>query len=125
MGMANNGMTDAHRAALPVDSQEYHLRVVGSVIQLSGWSVYSVLLWSLKASWLVFYLRLTVRLHHAQEESNASLIHTPGGPWPQLSHSYLHWLRTRPHYMVGGPVELVPKLSTVPPLLADQPQPRK
>lgn len=65
MGMANNGMTDAHRAALPVDSQEYHLRVVGSVIQLSGWSVYSVLLWSLKASWLVFYLRLTVRLHHA------------------------------------------------------------
>ncbi|CAG9997247.1 unnamed protein product [Clonostachys byssicola] len=59
MGMANNGMTDAHRAALPVDSQEYHLRVVGSVIQLSGWSVYSVLLWSLKASWLVFYLRLT------------------------------------------------------------------
>ncbi|KAH7324220.1 hypothetical protein B0I35DRAFT_406053 [Stachybotrys elegans] len=58
-GMANNGMTDAHRAALPTDSEEFRLRVVGSQIQLAGWSSYSVLLWSLKAAWLVFYLRLT------------------------------------------------------------------
>lgn len=36
-------------------------RVIGSKIQLAGWSSYSVLLWSLKASLLVFYMRLTVR----------------------------------------------------------------
>ena len=30
-------------------------RVLGSKIQLMGWSSYSVLLWSLKASLLVFY----------------------------------------------------------------------
>lgn len=34
-------------------------RQTGSKIQIAGWSSYSVLLWSLKASLLVFYLRLT------------------------------------------------------------------
>jgi hypothetical protein len=123
--MANNGMTDAHRAALPIDSEEYRLRVIGSKIQLSGWSVYSVLLWSLKAAWLVFYLRLTVRLCCLWEESNTSLIYALGGPWPQLSHSHLYRLRVRGHYMDGCVVEFVPRLPTVRPLLADQPQPRK
>ncbi|GJD04707.1 kinesin-like protein [Colletotrichum higginsianum] len=37
-------------------------RVVGSIIQICGWSSYSVLLWALKASLLVFYLRLTAGL---------------------------------------------------------------
>jgi len=54
-------MTDEQRAALSPHSPEYQLRVIGSKIQLAGWSTYSVLLWSLKASLLVFYLRLTVR----------------------------------------------------------------
>lgn len=58
-GLANNGMTDAHRAALPVDSEEHRLRVIGSIIQLCGWSTYSTLLWSFKAAWLAFYIRLT------------------------------------------------------------------
>ncbi|TKW58021.1 hypothetical protein CTA1_739 [Colletotrichum tanaceti] len=61
-GMANNGMTDEQRAALSPDSEEYRLRVVGSIIQVCGWSSYSVLLWALKASLLVFYLRLTAGL---------------------------------------------------------------
>ncbi|KAK7457394.1 hypothetical protein Landi51_01527 [Colletotrichum acutatum] len=61
-GMANNAMTDEQRVALSPDSDEYRLRVVGSIIQLCGWSSYSVLLWSLKASLLVFYLRLTAGL---------------------------------------------------------------
>jgi hypothetical protein len=36
------------------------IRVIGSKIQLAGWSTYSTLLWTLKASLLVFYIRLTV-----------------------------------------------------------------
>ncbi|KAI1634251.1 hypothetical protein F4809DRAFT_652025 [Biscogniauxia mediterranea] len=58
-GLANNGMTDAQRVALDPSSQEYQLRVVGSKIQLAGWSTYCALLWSLKTSLLVFYIRLT------------------------------------------------------------------
>ncbi|KAI1101147.1 hypothetical protein F4804DRAFT_22452 [Jackrogersella minutella] len=61
-GLANNGMTDAQRAALSPDSAEFRTRVIGSKIQLAGWSSYSVLLWSLKASLLVFYMRLTAGL---------------------------------------------------------------
>ncbi|KAK4097327.1 hypothetical protein N658DRAFT_489302 [Parathielavia hyrcaniae] len=58
-GLANNGMTDAQRAALSPDSPEYQTRVLGSKIQIAGWSTYSVLLWSLKLSLLIFYRRLT------------------------------------------------------------------
>ncbi|KAI0552172.1 hypothetical protein F4679DRAFT_536230 [Xylaria curta] len=59
MGLANNGMTDEERRALSPNSPEYHTRVTGCKIQLSGWSTYSALLWTLKASLLVFYIRLT------------------------------------------------------------------
>ncbi|RYP53882.1 hypothetical protein DL768_001194 [Monosporascus sp. mg162] len=58
-GLANNGMTDEERATLSPNSPEYHTRIIGSKIQLGGWASYSVLLWSLKASLLMFYLRLT------------------------------------------------------------------
>ncbi|RHZ66748.1 uncharacterized protein CDV56_108480 [Aspergillus thermomutatus] len=58
-GLANNGMTDAQRAALSHDDPEYRLRVIGSKIQVAGWTTYSVLIWSLKLSMLAFYLRLT------------------------------------------------------------------
>ncbi len=37
-------------------------RIIGSQIQVAGWTTYSVLIWSLKFSMLVFYIRLTVCL---------------------------------------------------------------
>ncbi|KAB8074039.1 hypothetical protein BDV29DRAFT_127641 [Aspergillus leporis] len=58
-GLANNGMTDAQRAALSLDDPEYQFRVIGSKIQLAGWTTYSALIWSLKLSMLAFYVRLT------------------------------------------------------------------
>ncbi|KAL2377215.1 hypothetical protein RJ035_007764 [Blastomyces gilchristii] len=57
-GLANNGMTDAARAALDPDSEEYRLRVFGSKIQVIGWTCYSFLICMLKMSMLVFYTRL-------------------------------------------------------------------
>ncbi|KAB8075252.1 hypothetical protein BDV29DRAFT_172331 [Aspergillus leporis] len=57
-GLANNGMTDAQRAALSVDDPEYRARVIGSKIQVAGWTTYSALIWSLKLSMLAFYVRL-------------------------------------------------------------------
>lgn len=59
-GMANNGMTDAQRAALSPSDPEYTMRVVGSQIQVAGWSCYSTLMVVLKLAMLFFYLRLTV-----------------------------------------------------------------
>ncbi|RYP85796.1 hypothetical protein DL769_000904 [Monosporascus sp. CRB-8-3] len=61
-GLANNGMTDNQRLALDPSSDEYKLRVIGSKIQLAGWSTYSALLWSLKLSLLFLYIRLTAGL---------------------------------------------------------------
>ncbi|RLL97338.1 hypothetical protein CFD26_105727 [Aspergillus turcosus] len=58
-GLANNGMTDTQRAALSHDDPEYQWRVIGSKIQVAGWTTYSVLMWALKLSMLAFYLRLT------------------------------------------------------------------
>ncbi|KAF4211817.1 hypothetical protein CNMCM5878_002018 [Aspergillus fumigatiaffinis] len=58
-GLANNGLTDAQRAALSPDNPEYRAAVIGSKIQVAGWTTYSVLMWSLKLSMLAFYLRLT------------------------------------------------------------------
>ena len=63
-GLANNGMTDAERAALSPDSEEYRLRVNGSKTQVAGWSTYTLLLWLLKASMCTFYLRLTHGLNY-------------------------------------------------------------
>lgn len=59
MGLANNSMTDAQRKALTPDSPEYWLRVGGSKTQVMGWSLYTLLLWLLKACMSVFYSRLT------------------------------------------------------------------
>ncbi|CAK7216060.1 hypothetical protein SBRCBS47491_002703 [Sporothrix bragantina] len=63
-GLANNGMTDAERAALSPTSEEYRLRVNGSKTQVAGWSTYTLLLWLLKASMCTFYLRLTDGLNY-------------------------------------------------------------
>ncbi|TDZ27899.1 hypothetical protein C8035_v008616 [Colletotrichum spinosum] len=57
-GLANNGMTRAERLALSTDSPEYQRRVIGSKIQVAGWTTYSALIWLLKLSMLIFYLRL-------------------------------------------------------------------
>ncbi|KAJ6442879.1 triacylglycerol lipase-like protein [Purpureocillium lavendulum] len=58
-GLANNGMTDAERAALSPDSDEFRFRVAGCKIQVSGWTLYSALIWSFKLSMLFFFIRLT------------------------------------------------------------------
>lgn len=58
-GLANNGMTAEYRAALSPDSEEYSLRTGGSKLQIIGWNVYSLILWSLKLCMCVFYGRLT------------------------------------------------------------------
>lgn len=58
-GLANNGMTDEERAALDPNGEEWALRVGGSKTQLVGWSLYTLLLWLLKLSMNIFYIRLT------------------------------------------------------------------
>ncbi|KAJ6095219.1 hypothetical protein N7486_005965 [Penicillium sp. IBT 16267x] len=61
-GLANNSMTDEERATLSPDSHEYHLRVGGSKVQVTGWSLYTLLLWLLKTCMAIFYSRLTAGL---------------------------------------------------------------
>lgn len=62
-GLANNGMTDEQRAALRPTDPEWDLRVGGSKTQMVGWSLYTLLLWSLKLCMAIFYSRLTEGLH--------------------------------------------------------------
>ncbi|CAI7623067.1 unnamed protein product [Penicillium viridicatum] len=57
-GLANNGMTTAQREALSPDNAAYRARVIGSKIQIAGWSTYVALINSLKLSMLAFYIRL-------------------------------------------------------------------
>lgn len=57
-GLANNSMTAVQRAALSPHDPEYHARVVGSKIQIAGWTTYVALINSLKLSMLAFYVRL-------------------------------------------------------------------
>ncbi|KAM5478579.1 hypothetical protein McanCB56680_006270 [Microsporum canis] len=58
-GLANNFMSNEERAKLSVDDPEYHFRVIGSKIQLAGWTTYTGLISMLKFSMLAFYIRLT------------------------------------------------------------------
>lgn len=51
-------LTPEERAAIDVNSEEYKLRIHGSKSHLSGWLIYTVLLWAIKACWLFFYKRL-------------------------------------------------------------------
>ncbi|KNG44193.1 hypothetical protein TW65_08986 [Stemphylium lycopersici] len=66
-GMANNEMTPSERNALPRDSPEYRMRVIGSKIQVAGWTTAACLLWSLKLCVAFFYLRLIGGLHKYQK----------------------------------------------------------
>ncbi|KAI1521888.1 hypothetical protein PtrSN002B_012300, partial [Pyrenophora tritici-repentis] len=58
-GLANDGMTSDERSVLSQDDHEYIMRVMGSKIQVAGWTVAVCLLWSLKLCVALFYLRLT------------------------------------------------------------------
>ncbi|KAJ6118227.1 hypothetical protein N7471_013694 [Penicillium samsonianum] len=57
-GLANNNMTAAQRATLSPHNPEYRARVIGSKIQIAGWTTYIALINSLKLSMLAFYVRL-------------------------------------------------------------------
>ncbi|EXJ95996.1 hypothetical protein A1O1_01122 [Capronia coronata CBS 617.96] len=63
-GLANNGMTDEQRRTLDPNSQEYEYRVNGSKTQLVGWSLYTLLLWTLKLCMTIFYHRFTQSLEY-------------------------------------------------------------
>ncbi|EXJ81491.1 hypothetical protein A1O3_07784 [Capronia epimyces CBS 606.96] len=63
-GLANNGMTDEQRRTLDPNSQEYRFRVNGSKTQLVGWSLYTLLLWTLKLCMILFYDRFTQSLDY-------------------------------------------------------------
>ncbi|KAH6637523.1 hypothetical protein C7974DRAFT_142926 [Boeremia exigua] len=65
-GLANNGMTEEQRIQLDPESQEYALRVGGSKTQLVGWSLYTLLLWTLKLCMCHFYSRLTAGLYYLE-----------------------------------------------------------
>lgn len=58
-GLTNSYMTPEQRAALRPDSQEWYDRVMGSKIQVIGWSLYAAILWLLKFCVAIFYSRLT------------------------------------------------------------------
>jgi hypothetical protein len=58
-GLTNSYMTDEQRAALSPDSLEYSHRVLGSKIQVFGWTLYAASLWCIKICVAVFYSRLT------------------------------------------------------------------
>ncbi|GME54278.1 hypothetical protein GTA08_BOTSDO03595 [Neofusicoccum parvum] len=66
LGLANNGMTDEQRRTLDPASHEYHLRVGGSKTQLVGWSLYTLLLWTLKLCMCHFYSRLSSGIYHLE-----------------------------------------------------------
>jgi hypothetical protein len=57
-------MTDEERAALSPDSQEYADRVLGSKIQVIGWTLYATSLRCLKVSVADFDSRLTCVCPH-------------------------------------------------------------
>ncbi|KAL4808804.1 hypothetical protein BDV18DRAFT_133202 [Aspergillus unguis] len=63
-GLTNSYMTDAERAADDPTSEEHYNRVMGSKIQVAGWSLYTMTLWLIKGSLAVFYSRLTTGLSH-------------------------------------------------------------
>ncbi|ROT42195.1 hypothetical protein SODALDRAFT_326371 [Sodiomyces alkalinus F11] len=58
-GLTNSNMSDAERRALSPESEEYAMRVLGSKIQVAGWTMYVTANWIIKSSMCAFYLRLT------------------------------------------------------------------
>ncbi|KAJ3544253.1 hypothetical protein NM208_g3161 [Fusarium decemcellulare] len=58
-GLSNSNMTPAQRSALDSESTEFAWRVGGSKSQVTGWVMYSTVLWVIKSALCAFYLRLT------------------------------------------------------------------
>lgn len=58
-GLTNSYMTAQERAALDPSSVEFHKRVMGSKIQVAGWSLYVITLWLGKFCLAIFFSRLT------------------------------------------------------------------
>lgn len=58
-GLTNSYMTDEERDKLDPNSDEYSKRVLGSKIQVFGWTLMAASLWCVKACVAVFYSRLT------------------------------------------------------------------
>ncbi|KAI9369011.1 hypothetical protein BJX61DRAFT_549948 [Aspergillus egyptiacus] len=58
-GLTNSYMTDEQRAAIDPNSREYYNRIMGSKIQIAGWSLYAMVLWLVKFCFAIFYSRLT------------------------------------------------------------------
>ncbi|KAH6629016.1 hypothetical protein C7974DRAFT_375909 [Boeremia exigua] len=67
-------MTDAERFNLSKDDPEYAWRVIGSKIQLAGWTLSPCLLWTLKLCVTFFYFRLTTGLKVYQKRIYAALV---------------------------------------------------
>ncbi|KAL6922877.1 hypothetical protein FSST1_000151 [Fusarium sambucinum] len=61
-GISNSAMTPEQRADLDPASEEYSMRVGGSKSQVTGWVMYTTVLWVIKAALCAFYLRLTTGL---------------------------------------------------------------
>ncbi|KAK4213162.1 hypothetical protein QBC37DRAFT_374260 [Rhypophila decipiens] len=57
-GFANGGITPEQRRTLDPNSVEYQDRVRGSKTHVVAWQIYVFVLWTIKAAWCVFYLRL-------------------------------------------------------------------
>ena len=58
-GLTNSYMTAEERANLDVNSEEHYNRVMGSKVQVIGWSLYAAILWCLKVCVTALYGRLT------------------------------------------------------------------
>ncbi|ERF76976.1 hypothetical protein EPUS_02689 [Endocarpon pusillum Z07020] len=63
-GLGNHDMADEYRANLDPASVEYQVRVAGSKLHITAWSLYVSTLWCLKLCFAVFYTRLTAGLTH-------------------------------------------------------------
>ncbi|PWY76078.1 hypothetical protein BO94DRAFT_559431 [Aspergillus sclerotioniger CBS 115572] len=58
-GLTNSYMTDEQRAAVDPASREHYNRVWGSKIQVTGWSMYAMIMWLIKFCVAIYYSRLT------------------------------------------------------------------
>ncbi|KAH7116380.1 hypothetical protein EDB81DRAFT_952986 [Dactylonectria macrodidyma] len=86
-GLTNSYMTDAQRAAIDPNSQEYYSRQWGSKIQVIGWSFYASILWALKFCVATFYSRLTGAIFVIMAGTIRAVVILTSGPEGALSGS--------------------------------------
>ncbi|KAF7509357.1 hypothetical protein GJ744_008080 [Endocarpon pusillum] len=63
-GLSNHDMADEYRANLDPASVEYQVRIAGSKLHITAWSLYVSTLWCLKLCFAIFYTRLTAGITH-------------------------------------------------------------